>query len=323
MQVTVSGVTHDSSGAPIGGALVAVWQLIAGEARLIGHLSTDDAGRIDGTLDIRDGRSWPPVLLGQVTVDGREWSSPSPPFAHFEETRRDPVARLDIVADRRAPEPAFRDEPTLSELGASIAAAVGRAQQEFARYPPPDGSFTFATVDLTVPASFSIDDLGRVRVSVEQGGSPAPGLLQWSVRASQQEKSGRTAQLIALDDLTAILSPSQVAELRALRVDDLQELAAVLARPRSRLTLQRLDLPVEAIAGVYTLLLEAGLPVPLGRACMNVGIMTVDAFTSRDPDELARLLAESGSGEVAPHDIDQWQRVARETVWGAPDDELR
>lgn len=318
MKTLVSGRALDRSGVGIPGGVVTLWHAVGRDVTNAAETFSGPEGEFSVEAELPDGETWPPTLLASLSLKGRIIPT-RPALVVFGSSPTRPRGSIEIIAAESLTPGEHTDVPTLGEFGVAVSKALGEAQSELALYPEANGRFTFSAFEISLPVAVSVDELGRFRVTTDINIPERSGQLRLMIGPEQDRRNPANAGSLIDIAETGLLAEDQIADLRAQRVHDLDQLGNLLARPLTRSVMAPLDLPVQAIADLYTLLVESGLPLPAGRALLKIGIRSVDAFEGADPEALAKRLAESGTESVTRDDILRWQRRVHENIWGRPE----
>jgi hypothetical protein len=205
----------------------------------------------------------------------------------------------------------------LHELGESIAAAVGKIQQELSRYTSALGSYVMDEMEVTIPVRMRVDDLGQTLVNVDQGGQNGSSLrlrLKPVPPVIQAQPASTTQPLDSLG-----LSADQVAKLkehRVFSVDDLQRVARNVAGQEA---LQKVT-PGQTLAPALDkaqLLSLPMLPPAIATALVRWGIATPADFVKQDPTTLAKRLSDELKVAITADDVKKWQGQVDQTITSA------
>jgi hypothetical protein len=320
--IAIEGVVRSPRGAPIADAEVAFWAVgsAAGERRLEPLpqvASTDSEGNF--TVEVDDPREQEPDG-GVVIFAGARSGTASAPrpsaFVTFAPDDRPPqLGRVGLIADQL---PADLREPvlTMGELTANVAAVVGAMQAELHRYPTAGGAFVVDALEVVLPVRASVDALGQLRAEVIDTDDPAAPRMRLAVRPTPSAAPSEPPPTVPIEELDDVLTGEQIATLHQLRIFDLLDLDRVLAQPATRVALQPLDLPLDAVRQRAEVVAGLGLPGPLGVALLRSGVTSRDTFLARPIEELAQALGDE-LGEQVPFDVlDAWreQSIAQRRV---------
>ena len=220
-----------------------------------------------------------------------------------------------------APQPAPTTPPStevvLHELGESIAAAVGKIQQELARYTNALGSYVMDEMEVSIPIRMRVDDLGQTMVAVAQDGAngsslrlrlkPVPPVIQAQPASTTQplESLGLTADQVA-----------KLKEHRVFSVDDLQRVARNVAGQEA---LQKVT-PGQALAPALdkaALLSLPMLPPAIATALVRWGMTTPADFVKQEPVALAKRLSDELKVAITADDVKKWQSQVDQSITSA------
>jgi hypothetical protein len=222
------------------------------------------------------------------------------------------------------PQPAPQPNPTaapstevvLHELGESIAAAVGKIQQELARYTNALGSYVMDEMEVSIPIRMRVDDLGQTLVAVDQAGQngsslrlrlkPVPPVIQAQPASTTQplESLGLTADQVA-----------KLKEHRVFSVDDLQRVARNVAGQEALAKVTPGQLA--AALDKAQLLSLPMLPPAIATALVRSGIATPADFVKQEPVALAKKLSDELKVAITADDVKKWQSQVDQSITAA------
>lgn len=207
-------------------------------------------------------------------------------------------------------------EVVLHELGESIAAAVGKIQQELARYTSALGSYVMDELEVSIPIRMRVDDLGQTLVAIDQEGhngsslrlrlKPVPPVIQAQPASTTQplESLGLTAEQVA-----------KLKERRVFSVDDLQRVARNVAGQEA---LQKVTPGQLAPALDKAQLLSLPmLPPAIATTLVRWGIATLADFVKQEPVALAKRLSDELKVAVTADDVKKWQGQVEQSITAA------
>jgi hypothetical protein len=296
---------------PVPGLRVEMWDQAARPGGLAG-VATFAAP--DGTFDLAlpTPDAGPPRVFFRLYA-GDVLAATLDPAVHWDDTGAGSVL-LEVAADA-----AGGGEVLLHELGETIAGAVDRMQQELSRYPSTLGAYVVDELDLSVPVAVQLDQLGQVRAKVIDRAPADEQLGQFRMRVrpvlgARQPLPDRLDQpLTVLTELTA----GAVAQLNALRVYSVEDLARLASAPAGREALAGLALGVDLdrLLDKAILLSVTALPRPVREALLRLGVVSTAAFAAHpDPAALAEALSKELGQTITVEAVKAWQESVEEST---------
>ncbi len=212
--------------------------------------------------------------------------------------------------------PAPSSEVVLHELGESIAAAVGKIQQELARYTSALGSYVMDELEVSIPVRMRVDDLGQTMVAVDQDGHNGSSLrlrLKPVPPVIQAQPASTTQPLESLG-----LTPEQVAKLKERRVFSVDDLQRVARNVAGQEALQKVTpgqlAPALDKAQVLSLPM---LPPAVATTLVRWGIATPADFVKQEPVALAKKLSDELKVAITADDVKKWQSQVDQSITSA------
>jgi hypothetical protein len=209
-------------------------------------------------------------------------------------------------------------EVALHELGESIAVSVVSIQQELARYPNTLGALYVDDLEMDIPLSLRVNDVGQVMATVADHETPDLATGKLHLRLRPVLGASQPLPVISGQSLAALgaLSPQAIARLEAERIFSVDDLLRVSRNASGRAALEKLNLgtEVDTLLDRTAVLTLPTLPVPVAESLLQVGVESPDGFVQGDPVTLAESLSERLKQPISAEDVASWQQEAGEAI---------